>query len=89
MKNQGGIMKNFPKFYGKIPVGTKGQIVIPAEARNAIKINPGDKVIIISGPPHHERAISVIPEDEFNEFFKFYEENMSKLIKGILKETND
>jgi AbrB family looped-hinge helix DNA binding protein len=69
-------MNNIPKFYGKIPLGTKGQIVIPAEARKAMNIKPGDKVIIISGPPHHERAISIIPEDDFNKFLKFFEDNI-------------
>jgi AbrB family looped-hinge helix DNA binding protein len=72
-------MNNFPKFFGKIPVGTKGQIVIPAEARKAMNIKPGDKVIIISGPPHHEKAITVIPEDEINKFLKFFEDHINKL----------
>jgi AbrB family looped-hinge helix DNA binding protein len=78
-------MNIIPKFYGKIPLGTKGQIVIPAEARKAMNIKPGDKVIIISGPPHHERAISVIPEDDFNKFLKFYEEHLGHFKEGILK----
>jgi hypothetical protein len=29
-------MKDFPTFFGKVPVGTKGQIVIPAEARREL-----------------------------------------------------
>ncbi|MDD5634348.1 MAG: AbrB/MazE/SpoVT family DNA-binding domain-containing protein [Candidatus Omnitrophica bacterium] len=64
-------MGDLPKFFGKVPVGTKGQIVIPAEARKAMNIKPGDSVIIISGPPHHKRAISIFPEEEFNKFLKF------------------
>ncbi|MFH0974214.1 MAG: AbrB/MazE/SpoVT family DNA-binding domain-containing protein [Spirochaetota bacterium] len=71
-------MNNIPKFYGKIPLGTKGQIVIPAEARKAMNIKPGDKVIIISGPPHHERAVTVIPEDDFNKFLKFFEAHVEE-----------
>jgi AbrB family looped-hinge helix DNA binding protein len=72
-------MNNISKFFGKIPVGTKGQIVIPAEARKAMNIKPGDKVIILSGPPHHERAITVFPEEEFNKFLKFFEDNINNL----------
>ena len=34
-------------FYGTATVGTKGQIVIPAEAREELKIKEGDKVIVI------------------------------------------
>ncbi len=78
-------MENFPKFYGKVPVGTKGQIVIPAEARKAMNINPGDNVIIISGPPHHDKTITIIPEVEFNKFLKFFEERVIDLKKAVSK----
>jgi AbrB family looped-hinge helix DNA binding protein len=78
-------MNNFPIFYGKIPVGTKGQIVIPTEARKAMNIKPGDKLIIISGPPHHERAITVFPEEEFNKFLKLFEDHIGKIKDDIFK----
>jgi AbrB family looped-hinge helix DNA binding protein len=35
------------KFYGAATVGTKGQIVIPAEAREELNIKEGDKMIIV------------------------------------------
>ncbi|MFA5090835.1 MAG: AbrB/MazE/SpoVT family DNA-binding domain-containing protein [Candidatus Omnitrophota bacterium] len=72
-------MSSFPKFFGKVPVGTKGQIVIPAEARRAMNINPGDKVIIFSGPPHHRRLVSIVPEEEFNKFLTLFEEHISSI----------
>lgn len=81
-------MRGFPKFFGKVPVGTKGQIVIPAEARKAMNIRPGDSVVIISGPPHDSRAINVFPEAEFNKFLKFFDrmsslkEQFSRQAKG-------
>lgn len=78
-------MGDFPKFYGKVPVGTKGQIVIPAEARKAMNINPGDNVIIISGPPHHQKMINIMPEDEFSKFLKFFEEHVTNLRKAVAK----
>jgi len=78
-------MGNFPKFYGKVPVGTKGQIVIPVEARKAMNINPGDNVVIISGPPNHNKMISIIPEDEFSKFLKFFEEHVTNLKKAVYK----
>jgi AbrB family looped-hinge helix DNA binding protein len=71
-------MDCLPKFFGKVPVGSKGQIVIPAEARKALGIKAGDKVIIVSGP-HLKKTISVISEVEFNKFFKFFEKSASKL----------
>ena len=76
-------MGKFPKFYGKVPVGTKGQIVIPAEARQAMKIKPGDSVIIMSGPPHQERMVTLVPEEEFNKFLAHFEEHISKMKKEI------
>jgi AbrB family looped-hinge helix DNA binding protein len=76
-------MKGFPKFFGKVPVGTKGQIVIPAEARQSMKIKPGDSVIIMSGPPHQERMVTLVPEEEFNKFLQHFEEHLSQMKKEI------
>lgn len=76
-------MNKFPKFYGKVPVGTKGQIVIPAEARKIMNIKPGDNVIIISGPPHHDKTINIMPEDEFNKFLNFFEKQVTNLKKTV------
>ncbi|MDD5495947.1 MAG: AbrB/MazE/SpoVT family DNA-binding domain-containing protein [Candidatus Omnitrophica bacterium] len=72
-------MADFPKFYGKVPVGTKGQIVIPIEARRALSIKAGDNVVIVSGPPHSKRMISIIPEGEFNKFLKFLEDHITMM----------
>ncbi|MFA5144476.1 MAG: AbrB/MazE/SpoVT family DNA-binding domain-containing protein [Candidatus Omnitrophota bacterium] len=78
-------MSKFPKFFGKIPVGTKGQIVIPAEARKMMNIKPGDSVIAISGPPNHERIISIIPEDEFSKVLELFEKHVTNLKREISK----
>ena len=37
-------------FYGSATVGAKGQIVIPADARKAMQISEGDKVVVLRGP---------------------------------------
>ncbi|MFH2138747.1 MAG: AbrB/MazE/SpoVT family DNA-binding domain-containing protein [Candidatus Omnitrophota bacterium] len=78
-------MKGSPKFFGKALVGTKGQIVIPAEARKALGIKSGDSVVIISGPPHHEKVISLIPEKEFNKFLGLLEGHLTTMKKEIKK----
>jgi len=38
------------KLYGTATVGTKGQIVIPSEAREELDIEPGDKLYIAGSP---------------------------------------
>lgn len=39
-------------FYGSVTVGERGQIVIPAEARCELDMNPGDKLIVMRHPIH-------------------------------------
>jgi len=42
-------MARSTKFLGLATVGTKGQIVIPVEARDALKIKEGDKLLVLKG----------------------------------------
>ncbi|MBS1723502.1 MAG: AbrB/MazE/SpoVT family DNA-binding domain-containing protein [Armatimonadetes bacterium] len=37
-------------FYGSVTVGERGQVVIPAEARNQLGIKAGDKILIMRHP---------------------------------------
>ncbi|HEX5455737.1 MAG TPA: AbrB/MazE/SpoVT family DNA-binding domain-containing protein [Candidatus Saccharimonadales bacterium] len=46
------------KFYGAATVGTKGQIVIPAEAREELKMGEGDKVVIVKA--HHHNGLLLL-----------------------------
>jgi AbrB family looped-hinge helix DNA binding protein len=46
-------------FYGVTTVGTKGQIVIPAEARDEMNLQPGEKVIII-GKRHPAKGFGMV-----------------------------
>jgi AbrB family looped-hinge helix DNA binding protein len=43
-------MHHKTSFYGTTTVGTKGQVVIPAEAREDFDIKPGDKLIVLGLP---------------------------------------
>jgi AbrB family looped-hinge helix DNA binding protein len=51
-------------FLGSATVGTKGQIVIPADVREAMKVKEGDKVVILRGP--REGSILVFRVDSFD-----------------------
>lgn len=44
-------MPPFPKIFGTTTVTEKGQIVIPVEARNAMGLEPGAKVLVMGGGP--------------------------------------
>ena len=53
-------------FLGTVTVGERGQIVIPAEARQLMGIGPGDKLMIMRAPAH--RGIVAFRLDYFREW---------------------
>jgi len=48
-----------------VVVGTKGQIVIPKEARDMFGIHAGDTLIILGDK---ERGLAIPPKEQFNEW---------------------
>lgn len=50
------------KFWGSATVGTKGQIVIPSEARQALEMKEGDKLLIVSSATNNGTLVVVKPE---------------------------
>ena len=55
------------KYAWTVTVGTKGQIVIPKEAREVFGIQPGDHLLILADV-NQGRAIP--PKESFDEYFK-------------------
>lgn len=55
------------KYAWTVTVGTKGQIVLPKEARDLFDINPGDSLIILGDK---ERGMAIPPKNEFSKFFE-------------------
>ena len=54
-------------------VGTKGQIVIPKEARELFHINPGDTLLLLAD---ESRGIAIPPTRDFEKLFSLiFEEN--------------
>jgi AbrB family looped-hinge helix DNA binding protein len=51
--------------YGTATVGTKGQVVIPVEAREALNIQPGDKLFVVG--IRSKESIGLIKEDKLRE----------------------
>jgi len=50
------------KFAGAVTVGTKGQIVIPKEARKLMGIKPGDTLLLLAD---QARGIAIPPKEMF------------------------
>ena len=55
------------KYAWTVTVGTKGQIVIPKEARDVFDIHPGDHLLILADA---EQGMAIPPKDSFEEYFK-------------------
>ncbi len=71
-------MHKFPKFYGLVTVGARGQVVIPKAIRKLFKIKAGDKLIVTSGHPDR-KMISLVPADDFAQFLSHFEKHISTL----------
>ena len=54
------------KYAWSVTVGTKGQIVIPKEARDLFGINPGDTILLLGDK---KRGIAIPPKSTFSTFF--------------------
>lgn len=72
-------MKAF-KFWGVATVGTKGQFVIPAEAREELGVNEGDKLLIVSAPG--SQGFMAMKQEVVEEFMRKATSNM----RGIMKQ---
>lgn len=66
-----------PEFFGSATVGERGQIVIPAGARQALEIKPGDKLLIFSGL--HGNALNVMKSEQVTRFVSRAMERLSKI----------
>lgn len=55
------------KYAWSVTVGTKGQIVIPKEAREIFNINPGDTIMLFGDK---KRGIAIPPKSSMSSFFE-------------------
>ena len=55
------------KYAWTVTVGTKGQIVIPKEAREVFGIQPGDHLLILADV---NQGMAIPPKESFDEYFK-------------------
>ena len=60
------------KYAWTVTVGTKGQIVIPKEAREIFDIRPGDTLIVLGDK---KQGMAIPPKPTFGEWFSRVFEN--------------
>lgn len=66
------------KFWGSATVGTKGQLVIPAEAREGLGIKEGDKLLIVS--PANGESIVIVKPDVLEQRMQRMQTNIKDLL---------
>jgi AbrB family looped-hinge helix DNA binding protein len=67
-----------PSFYGSTSVSDKGQVVIPAEAREALGLNRGDKLMVLSGP--RKNVLILVKPDKLRKMVGELNEEITKFI---------
>lgn len=72
-------MKGF-KFWGVATIGTKGQFVIPVEAREQLGFVEGDKLLVLSAPG--SQGIMAMKQEVMEEFMQKATRNM----RGIMNQ---
>jgi len=68
------------KFLGITTIGEKGQVVIPAEARTAMKLERGDKLIVVIS---HENTLVLIKEAHFEAVAAHFTKHLASIRKLI------
>ena len=71
------------KAYGAVTVGERGQLVIPAELRRALKIKSGDQLMVFAKPD--KKVINLMPTKDFSEFLEKAAKIISKLESKVHK----
>jgi AbrB family looped-hinge helix DNA binding protein len=67
-------------FFGTSTVGERGQVVIPAEAREEFGIQPGDKLMVMRHPVH--AGVMMFKIDSARAFLDEFQKTLELLEKG-------
>jgi AbrB family looped-hinge helix DNA binding protein len=75
--------KNGEQFFGTTTVGEKGQVVIPAEAREAMSLKKGEKLLVFG----MGRDMITFSKLSKVEQFESHLSTRLDLIRGVIKKT--
>lgn len=83
-------MMNHGKILGTTSMGERGQVVIPAEAREELGIKPGEKFVVF-GDARKGSVILVKSEiiSKFADFFFTKSKRFEKMAKEIFEKVDD
>lgn len=73
------------RLYGTATVGTKGQIVIPADAREELNIKPGDRMYVMNAM--HGSGIVLLKEEMLESFVQQMTEHIESF-RALTKDNN-
>jgi len=73
-------------FYGSVTVGERGQIVIPAEARQDLGVEAGDKLLVMKHPLY--KGLMVFKIESVREFLDEFAEGLAR-VEAKAKEESD
>ncbi|HRK22404.1 MAG TPA: AbrB/MazE/SpoVT family DNA-binding domain-containing protein [Fimbriimonadaceae bacterium] len=82
----GGCMSFGQAFYGSVTVGERGQIVIPAEARQDLGVEAGDKLLVMKHPLY--KGLMVFKIESVREFLDEFAEGLAR-VEAKAKEESD
>lgn len=71
------------QLYGTATVGTKGQVVIPSDAREELDIKPGDRLYVVGSPT--KKFVGFIKEEQFRQLLEHITDNVESY-KAALSE---
>jgi len=64
------------KLFGTATVGTKGQVVIPADARDAFDIKPGDRLYVVGSTK--AQWVGFLKEDQLRSMVESITDNIEQ-----------
>jgi len=73
-----------PEFYGSTIVSDKGQVVIPAEARNVFGLEKGEKLLVMGIDNH---GLMLVKADAFEKMTAEIAQRQSALVAMIKEKT--
>lgn len=71
------------KLYGSTTIGSKGQVVVPAEARDELGLNDGQRVVILRSP--RGEGVVIMRAEAVEGMLTEIQDNLGAMSDSIMK----